>query len=387
MAADRSLQPSGPELTRRHTTPAHKGMAKTRGLAEAQRFGNLIDRQLILAKHLLGLLEAQFVEQLLVAATHVLEMPAQGPRRTVHLLGQPLQPGRGIQLRAEQLADPSQPGLSPGELDVLFATTFGHGLMGDHIGQRQRLVEPALVKGEGIVARAEVHRAIEVFGVACLVVGRGMFEACAEQGQRMAEQVVAGDFQRHQAELGVEHRHGRALAVIGGGEPDAFSIVFKAQFEKCSQQRRITHRQTQSVTEGGTGEQGVTEHAVAGDVHPPAQFQADVTLERDSVGADLHFLIGGDARVGTVQIRRTDAASGQQCFAGQALCLEGIEYQGDGIEGGEVGVEHKDFQPWDSWNTASYMPSAGNCRSEPAREKPESAAGCQAPGVIVNDHR
>src|SRR5690349_17895666 len=27
------------------------------------------------------------------------------------------------------------------------------------------------------------------------------------------------------------------------------------------------------------------------------------------------------------------------------------------------------------------------CRSEPARDEPESAAGCQVPSVIVDDHR
>jgi len=90
-------------------------------------------------------------------------------------------------------------------------------------------------------------------------------------------------------------------------------------------------------------------------VHPPAQFQADVTFEGNGVGTDLHFLIGGDARVGTVQIRRTDAAAGQQRFAGQAFGLEGIEYQGDRVERGEVRVEHKDFQPWDSWNAEQVV--------------------------------
>lgn len=47
-------------------------------------------------------------------------------------------------------------------------------------------------------------------------------------------------------------------------------------------------------------------------MHPPAQFQADVTLERDRVGADLHFLVGGDSGVGAAQIRGADAAAGQQ---------------------------------------------------------------------------
>ncbi|MNI59488.1 hypothetical protein D3C73_1146530 [compost metagenome] len=115
--------------------------------------------------------------------------------------------------------------------------------MGDDIRQRQGLIEPALVEGKGIVACPEVQRAVEVFGVARLIVGRGMFEARGEQRQDMPEQVVTDDFQRHQAELGVEHRQRRILPVIGGDEPDALVVLFQAQLEKCSQQRRITHRQ------------------------------------------------------------------------------------------------------------------------------------------------
>ncbi|MNG26918.1 hypothetical protein D3C84_1119670 [compost metagenome] len=75
-------------------------------------------------------------------------------------------------------------------------------------------------------------------------------------------------------------------------------------------------------------------------MHPPTQFQADIALEGDGVGADLHLLIGGDARVRPVQICRADATSSEQGFAGQAFSLEGVEHQGDGVEGGEVGVEH-----------------------------------------------
>jgi hypothetical protein len=46
------------ELARRHATPAHKRMSKTRGFAETQRLGDPVNRQLILAEHQLGLLEA-----------------------------------------------------------------------------------------------------------------------------------------------------------------------------------------------------------------------------------------------------------------------------------------------------------------------------------------
>ena len=79
-------------------------------------------------------------------------------------------------------------------------------------------------------------------------------------------------------------------------------------------------------------------------MHPLAQFQADIVLERDGVGADLHLLIGGNARVRPAQIRGADAAAGQQGFAGQAFGLEGVEHQGDGGEGGQMGVEHARFQ-------------------------------------------
>ncbi|MNI98749.1 hypothetical protein D3C73_1576570 [compost metagenome] len=70
-----------------------------------------------------------------------------------------------------------------------------------------------------------------------------MFKPGGTQGQRVAEQVIADDFQRHQAELGIEHGQCRVLPVIGGHEPDTLAVVLQAQLEKCSQQRRITHRQ------------------------------------------------------------------------------------------------------------------------------------------------
>ncbi|MNK99518.1 hypothetical protein D3C87_1199150 [compost metagenome] len=147
-------------------------------------------------------------------------------------------------MRPEQLANPPQPRLAPGELKVLLAAAFSHGLMGDDIGQRQRLIEPVTVEGEGVVLGGEVQRAVEVLGITVAIIRCGVFEARGEQGQRMPEQVITNDFQRHQAELGIEHRHRRTLAIIGRDEPDAFAIVFQTQFEKCSQQRRIANRQT-----------------------------------------------------------------------------------------------------------------------------------------------
>ena len=170
-------------------------MAEARGLAETQHFGNPVDRHLVFAEQLLGLLESQLIQQLLITAPQVLEVPTQCPRRAIHLLGQPFEPRCSIQLRAEQLTNPPQPRLTSGELKVLLAAAFGHGLMGDDIRERQGLVEPALVEGKGVVPRFEVQRAVEVCGVGRLIVRRSMFEARGDQRQRVTEQVVAGDFQ------------------------------------------------------------------------------------------------------------------------------------------------------------------------------------------------
>ncbi|MNE42893.1 hypothetical protein D3C80_1370430 [compost metagenome] len=92
-------------------------------------------------------------------------------------------------------------------------------------------------------------------------------------------------------------------------------------------------------------------------MHPSAQFQADIVLEGDGVGANLHLLVGGDARVRPAQIRGIDTAAGQQCVTRQAFCLEDIERQRDSVEGGEVGVEHGRFQPWGAGTRASCVPN------------------------------
>ncbi|MNR55584.1 hypothetical protein D3C85_1759870 [compost metagenome] len=60
-------------------------------------------------------------------------------------------------------------------------------------------------------------------------------EACSQQWQRLAKQVVADDFQRGQAELGIEGCQLWFFAIIAGAEPDPLAIVDQAQLKKCSQ--------------------------------------------------------------------------------------------------------------------------------------------------------
>ena len=85
-----------------------------------------------------------------------------------------------MQLCGQQLADAFQPGLSPGELQILFAATLGHRLMGHRIGQWQRLVEPSLGEGESIAVGIELTRAIEALPVAGVVVGCAVDKACTQ---------------------------------------------------------------------------------------------------------------------------------------------------------------------------------------------------------------
>ncbi|MOA38644.1 hypothetical protein D3C78_1603510 [compost metagenome] len=83
----------------------------------------------------------------------------------------------------QQLADSPQPGLAPGELQVLPAATFAHGPVGDLICQGQGCIQPAPLEGEGVVVGFKLQRAVEGMAVQRLVVGRGMGEACRQQWQ------------------------------------------------------------------------------------------------------------------------------------------------------------------------------------------------------------
>ena len=78
-------------------------------------------------------------------------------------------------------------------------------------------------------------------------------------------------------------------------------------------------------------------------MHASPQLKAYFAAQGHGVGAHLHFLAGGNARVGAAQIGGPNAAAGQQCFAGQAFGLEGAEYQRYSVEGSEVGVQHVGF--------------------------------------------
>ena len=74
------FSPLGAEVARRYAAPAQKRVTKARRFAEAQHFCDFIDRQLVLGQQLLGAFESQLIEQLLVAAAQLLQMPSQCAR-------------------------------------------------------------------------------------------------------------------------------------------------------------------------------------------------------------------------------------------------------------------------------------------------------------------
>ena len=80
---------SGPELAGCNPAPAHEGMAEARGFTETQGLGNLVNGPFGFVEQQLGALKTQVIEQRLVAATHIVQVAAQGARRAVHVLGQP----------------------------------------------------------------------------------------------------------------------------------------------------------------------------------------------------------------------------------------------------------------------------------------------------------
>ncbi|MNI91730.1 hypothetical protein D3C73_1494390 [compost metagenome] len=100
--------------------------------------------------------------------------------------------------------------------------------MGDRVGQGQWGVQPAPLESKSVVRRVEPERARESIGIAGVIVGPSMFETRAEQRQRAAQQVVTDDFERDQAELGIESGQRREVAVFIGAKPDALAIVYQA---------------------------------------------------------------------------------------------------------------------------------------------------------------
>jgi len=71
---------------RRGPGPALEGVAEAGGFAEAELFGDGVDRQLLAVEQQLGALEPQPVKQLLVAAAGTLQVPTQGAGGAVHLI-------------------------------------------------------------------------------------------------------------------------------------------------------------------------------------------------------------------------------------------------------------------------------------------------------------
>lgn len=75
----------------------------------------------------------------------------------------------------------------------------------------------------------------------------GIVEGRFQQGQRLAEQVGAGDLQRAQAKLGVEWPQRLVLAVAGGHQPGAAVGDFQRQVEVGAEQDRIAEADAQRL--------------------------------------------------------------------------------------------------------------------------------------------
>ena len=147
--------------------------------------------------------------------------------------------------------------------------------------------------------------------VARAVVGFAVAELRGAERQRLAEQVVADQLERGQTHFQVEHFQCWRVLVVAGADPGQFAFKVHIQFEVGAEQCRVLQHQPPGVTKGGTGERGVTDHAIGRHVHAPAQLQAQVTAQLQGIGANLQFLGAGDTGVGAVQVSRSNAAASQ----------------------------------------------------------------------------
>lgn len=77
------------------------------------------------------------------------------------------------------------------------------------------------------------------------------------------------------------------------------------------------------------------------------QVEPQISTQGQGIGTHLQLLHPGDARVGIVQISRTNAAPSQQLRASFGLLGEALEDQGNHMQGGQWGVQHDAFRQRD----------------------------------------
>ncbi|MCY1304838.1 hypothetical protein D9M70_546100 [compost metagenome] len=213
-------------------------------------------------------------------------------------------------------------------------------MAGHRVGQGQGQVEQGGVEAQGIAGGTELHRATQQLLVAGGMQGRPVGEADPRRAYGHAQQVLHHGQQRGQAELAVEHRQFRRVAVAAGHQARLDAVLFQAQLEVGAQQCRMGQGEGQGIAQGAAGEHGVAEDAVGRDVHAQAEGQAEgrVPGAGQGIGEDAQFLGMADQLVGGVEVRAGDVAALQQAFAGDAAAGQGRHGRGDGVQGGECAL-------------------------------------------------
>src|SRR4029434_2443635 len=93
------------ELARTPAGPASEGTPKVSGLAETERIGDVVDRQLGVAQVLDGNLHPELVHQIAKRCALLVELAPQRPRRHVKACCDRLKGGRPHQVDQKDLAD------------------------------------------------------------------------------------------------------------------------------------------------------------------------------------------------------------------------------------------------------------------------------------------
>ncbi|MCY1176317.1 hypothetical protein D9M73_165830 [compost metagenome] len=223
------------------------------------------------------------------------------------------------------------------ELGVELEALLQPVVAGDRVGQRQGPVEQRGVEAQGVARGAEFHRAAEYPFIGGGVQRWPVGQAHPQRADTGAEQVLQHGEQRGQAQLAVEHRQLRRVAITDGDQASLVAILFQTQLEISAQKRRAVERDGQGIAQGAAGEHGVAEHAVGGHVHAQAEGQAQggVAGVGQRIGEDAQFLGVGDQLVRRLQVAAGHAAALQEQPSVGVAAGQGRHRQGDGVQGGE----------------------------------------------------